>query len=230
MNQVFRYLDNTYLFEDNSKVLSKNTDESGTYIVLDGTIFYPQGGGQPSDIGVILKDGSMTIIDAVAFVNGEIRHYVKGNETMLQEGDNVQLKIDRDVRLRNAKCHTAGHLVQTAIEDMPYGNMAIKGYHFSDGSYVQFTGPVPEDLEAFKEEANKKLIEIITSGHQIRSKMVNFDELKNISKNIPEYLPPDKPLRVVMIEGYENAVPCGGTHLSNSSEIEKLEIKKIKNI
>ena len=51
-----KYLENTYLFECTSVIKQIENDEKGTYVVLDSTIFYPQGGGQPTDYGTITGD------------------------------------------------------------------------------------------------------------------------------------------------------------------------------
>lgn len=228
MKNTFKYLEDTYLFEDESVILSQGADDRGSFITLEHTIFHPQGGGQPSDVGIILRDGSVTSVEFVAFTSGEIRHYVKAGGALLNSGDKVTLKIDRAVRLQNSKCHTAGHLVQAAVENLPYDLQAVKGYHFSDGPYVEFNGTMPANIDTFISEVNAALAAMIKQGHGITTKMVNFDELQAISKNIPNGLPREKPLRVVTIDGFNNAVPCGGTHLRNTNEMERLEINKVK--
>ena len=57
MNTVLEYLDNTYLYQSTAKVVRVGEAEKGKYFVLDKTIFYPQGGGQPSDTGYVEASG-----------------------------------------------------------------------------------------------------------------------------------------------------------------------------
>ena len=58
--------------------------------------------------------------------------------------------------------------------------------------------------------------------------MVDLEELKKISKFVPDYLPKDKPCRVMIVQGYPG-IPCGGTHVANTGTIKKVTIEKIKN-
>ena len=69
------YLKNTYEFETTAKLLKFDKDEKGTYLILDRTLFYPQGGGQPSDLGQILVKHLKFNITFVSFNNGLVHHY-----------------------------------------------------------------------------------------------------------------------------------------------------------
>lgn len=146
----------------------------------------------------------------------------------MKNGDQVDLFVQEDIRILNAKNHTAGHLIQAIVESMPNDLIAVKGYHFPSGAYVEFKGTKPENTDLLIDEINIKIKNMIENGSKIITKMVDLDELNNISKNIPEGLPKNKPLRVVIIDGINLAVPCGGTHLNNVNELNTLFITKIK--
>ena len=70
------YLDDSYIFESKATITGKMVDEKGPYILLDQTIFYPQGGGQPSDQGIIQGDGFQLEITFVRQFEDKIFHYL----------------------------------------------------------------------------------------------------------------------------------------------------------
>jgi len=225
MNTNLVYLEDTYNFELKAKFVTSGSDEKGSFIVLDSTIFYPQGGGQPSDIGVITSNIEKFEIHFVAFVEGIVKHYTNNNISNLVHGEEVNLSVDIETRKRNAKIHTAGHLLGSIVEKEIEGLIAVKGYHFPDGSYVEFNSSINSSDE-LKDRLNFLLKEKLSKAEDIETKIVSFDELVSICKHVPEYIPKDKPLRVVFIHGFE-PVPCGGTHLKSLSEIKNIEIRKI---
>ena len=116
------FLEDSYLKECDAKVLS--ISEDGTTIVLDRTVFYPRGGGQPCDLGVIHKNNinnnsynnidnnSYNIIE-VTKVNDTIFH--KLDKTGLAIGDTVHCKIDWNRRYKLMKMHTASHLMDAVM-------------------------------------------------------------------------------------------------------------------
>ncbi len=95
------YLDDTYKFTDQAQVEYLANDERGQYCVLDQTIFYPQGGGQPSDTGFFEAKAVQMPISFVCFVEGEVRHYGDFSEGLLEKGDEVLLLVDEVRRLTN---------------------------------------------------------------------------------------------------------------------------------
>jgi len=227
MKTAFSYLDDTYKFKDNATISMVDNDEKGKYLILDHTIFYPQGGGQASDIGTIAKDNNIIKINFVGFSDGYVKHYYNGDDSSFNIGDKVELNIDEKNRIDNSKSHTAGHLVQCIIEKQSKTMIATKGYHFPNGSYVEFEGEKPEDIESFLKNVNLELNDLIIKGVNINKKLVSYDELVNLSNNIPEGLPKDKPLRVIFIEGTDKYVPCGGTHLKNTNEFKEIKVRKL---
>ena len=230
MDKKLKYMENTYLFKIESIVEKISSDERGNFLTFNQTIFHPQGGGQPTDIGVIITKGGLEIdINFVNFTEGEIRHYFNTEIEGLKSGDTVLLKIDKNIRIVNAKCHSAGHIIQGIIETQ-YNMKAIKGYHFPKGSYVEFVGQKPSDISSFITDVNEKIASFILQEHKIISKFITVDELKQMNKNIilPKSFSAHDDVRVVIIEGLNLAVPCGGTHVANTKEFKLIEITKIK--
>jgi Ser-tRNA(Ala) deacylase AlaX len=222
------YLEDTYKFTHAAQVEHLSNDERGQYCILDQTIFYPQGGGQPSDTGFFEVKSIRLPISFVAFIEGEVRHYGDFTRASLERGDEVLLSVDEERRITNAKAHTSGHLLADVVESLDKGLVACKGYHFPDGSYVEFQGNIPaEESESLIAEANDRLIKILSSGSSIQSSFVMIEELKSLCTNIPANLPPDKPMRVVKMGDFQ-PTPCGGTHLKSLDELKEVVVTKVK--
>lgn len=229
MNTQLNYLSDTYVDKDAGVVLRVGRDERGAYIVLDQTIFYPQGGGQPSDTGTIRFEQTVVNIHFVGFNEGEVFHYCdeepSGFDAMI--GQTCELQVDQLRRLEHARLHTAGHLI-ASIVDAERGSMrAIKGFHFSDGPHVEFEGKPEEEVGPLLEKLQAQVDLRIADDLAVTASMVTLDELKQCCWQVPDYLPDDKPLRVVRI-GELDSVPCGGTHIANLSKLGAVSLVKMK--
>ncbi|HIF14485.1 MAG TPA: hypothetical protein EYQ86_03840 [Bacteroidetes bacterium] len=89
------YLDNTYLFETSAKFIELKENEKGTAIILDQTIFYPQGGGQPADTGkIILGSNEFIVTDVRLDEQGLVWHFGTFNSNPFNNGDEVDLEDD----------------------------------------------------------------------------------------------------------------------------------------
>jgi len=102
-----------------AKVIANGTDEKGNYAMLDRSCFYPEGGGQPADTGMI----GQTEVTDVQIINGEIRHYTAGK---LNNGE-YELIIDWERRFDHMQQHTGQHLLSAVFEDEL--GMATKSFH-----------------------------------------------------------------------------------------------------
>ncbi|MEH2426690.1 MAG: alanine--tRNA ligase-related protein [Nostoc sp.] len=228
MSTVLTYLEDTYKFTDKAHVEYVTNDERGYYCVLDSTVFYPQGGGQPSDIGTIEAKGVQLPITFVSFVDGDVRHYGDFSSVSLEKGEEVTLYVDEARRMQNTKAHTAGHLMYTIVESLDKNLIAVKGYHFPDGSYVEFQGsPSFENTETFIAEVNTKISEALNEVSSVEASLITPEELAVRWSNISNNLPPGKPLRVVTI-GNLHPTPCGGTHLKSLNELKNVVVTKAK--
>ncbi|MEH2163322.1 MAG: alanine--tRNA ligase-related protein [Nostoc sp.] len=228
MSTVLAYLEDTYKLIDKAHVEYIANDERGYYCVLDSTVFYPQGGGQPSDVGTIEAKGVHLTIAFVSFVDGVARHYGDFSSVSLEKGEEVTLYVDEAPRMQNAKAHTAGHLMYTIVESLDKNLIAVKGYHFPDGSYVEFQGsPSFENTETFIAEINTKISEALNEATSVEASLIMPEELAARWSNIPNNLPLGKPLRVVTI-GNLHPTPCGGTHLKSLQELKSVVVTKAK--
>jgi alanyl-tRNA synthetase len=193
-----------------------NSDR-GTGIVLDKTIFYVQGGGQPSDIGIITINGNQyDVAKVMRLPISEVVHYTNAPFSDVQEGGSVHLEVDMNYRNTNSKSHSAGHMIDVLMNQIHPEFEPGKGHHYPDGSYVEF--------DTNGEEINREDL--------IQSLQTKAD--KFIAQNVPIHIIFDEtrsmhgqPLRIMSFEGYKGC-PCGGTHVSNSSELKGFAIRKIK--
>ncbi len=228
MNTEALYFHDTFLFQSHARVSSLIRNETGTAIVLDRTIFYPQGGGQPTDTGTISSDtAEFQVSKALYREDGAIAHYGTFLKGGMETGDEVTLSIDEHRRLLNAKNHTAGHLLTFAAEKIFPELIGMKGYHFPDGPYVEFEGTLAETKKAgaagYIEQAVRKMIE---QALPIEVRLVNAGELARLCRNILPNTPRSDSVRAMIVGGA--ALACGGTHLANTKEVGSFSIRKIK--
>jgi Ser-tRNA(Ala) deacylase AlaX len=226
------YMVNSDLFSDTATIQDIITnDENKIALILDQTIFYPQGGGQPYDTGTIRstdKTGEFTV-DEVRFKDGIVYHFGSFTASQLQKGHQVQILIDKERRILNSKYHSAGHLIDIALTNLGYTLKVSKGYHFPIGAYDEYEGILDEQVrEKLKQHLEDELTNLIKKELPIKVNMATRSTLQEIAAFIPENLPEDKPTRVMIVEGYQ-AIPCGGTHASNTKNIGHIVIEKIKN-
>lgn len=222
------YLDDTYLFQSSAQVEAIERNEHGLAVILDQTIFYPQGGGQPTDIGTIVTvSAEFQVIKVLYCLDGTIAHYGLFLKGELKVGDKVTLLINDDRRIINARNHTAGHMLAFAAEKFYPQLVGIKGYHFPDGPYVEFDGSLNE-MEKIQASAvlQRAVRQMIEQKLPIAIRLVTVDELAKICRNILLNIPKDKPTRVMIIDGF--GLGCGGTHVANTKEIDSFVVRKVK--
>ena len=220
MTEILYYPDNEYLKEFDATV--EKADEEDRYLVLDRTLFYKQGGGQPADHGTITWSDGETEVEDVQKEHGEIRHYVDGD--LPEEGEKVHGRIDWDRRYRHMKMHTAQHIVSKVVLDI-YGASTAGNQVHADRSRIDFE-PADfdeQDLKKIQEEANR----VIEEDIELSKSEVPREDLEEETEDgrtnldlIPDHI---DPLRAVEI-GDIDICPCGGTHVDSTGELGQLEI------
>lgn len=213
-------------FDAIAGIISYGQDEKGLYVLLSESLFYPQGGGQPSDQGEIIAKNIRHQVLGVRNIDGQIRHYITGVSNAIGAGDEVRLIVDEARRKINSKYHTAGHLLAAVTEKTFPELSAIKGHQFPGEAYVEFEGGV-DDLDGFLNAVSKNLKNSIVGNSIVSTEEVCVEDLSRVMENLPKDFAKDKAIRVCHIEGFE-PVPCGGTHVKALKEIAGLQIKKCK--
>tara|TARA_Y100000310_G_scaffold345268_1_gene463242 strand:- start:2290 stop:2997 length:708 start_codon:yes stop_codon:yes gene_type:complete len=217
------YMDDSYLKEFNSKVVSV---KGGKYIVLEETAFYPVGGGQPCDTGVLVKGDKKFKVVFVGKFDGKISHEV--SEIGLEEGDSVKGVIDWDKRYKYMRMHTACHLI-SAIFHNKAGAMITGGQIDLEKSRVDFS------LENFDREKMQEFIDlanqIIEKDLPVKFYYKDREEAMKIPGmvKLAGALPPSvTELRIVEIEGVDTQAD-GGCHVKSLKEIGRIELVSVDN-
>ncbi|KYK33463.1 MAG: hypothetical protein AYK22_06620 [Thermoplasmatales archaeon SG8-52-3] len=218
------YRKNHYIKEFDAEVLWI----SGSKIILDKTAFYPEGGGQPGDIGYLLFNGNKISVTSVNKTGNAIIHTIDGK---LEVGDKVHGEIDWNHRYTLMKHHTGTHLVNGALRTK------LGEHIWQAGSQLEINN-ARFDFSHYKpiSEAEKKEIEILANKFIKQAVPV---EKKAMDRNSAEKtfgfrlyqggVPPGNSILVLNIPGVD-VEACGGTHLNNTSEVEKIRIIKTERI
>jgi Ser-tRNA(Ala) deacylase AlaX len=173
------YLEDFNTLEFTATVVSVEKDDQFEWIVLDQTYFYPQGGGQPFDLGTLESESGKFIITQVRFVDGVVRHIGSFGKGTFKVGGEVTGKIDQERRTLNSKLHSAGHLVDMAVRKAELGWVPGKGYHFPEGPYVEYQGDLEgKDIEKLKADLEKVGDELIQEGKETKIVFADKDEMR----------------------------------------------------
>ena len=217
------YLEDSYLRECDAVVASVNEDK---YVVLDQTIFYPKGGGQPCDTGRIVRGSEAYKVVYVGKFSSEISHEV--DRPGLKPGDNVHCVLDWDRRYRLMRSHTAAHLFASLLCNgtgaLVTGNQLETDKIRFDFSLEQFN---PETLEKYLAETN----ELLKKDTPVKSYELPREEALKIPGvvKMAEAFPPDIPhLRIVELTNLDKQAD-GGTHVKNLNEVGQIKLLKTEN-
>lgn len=202
-----------------------SVDEGG--IQLDRTVFYPMGGGQPGDTGVLrLSDGREVLIRDTRWDREKGAHlHIPAEETDLPAvGDAVTAEIDWPRRHRLMRMHTAMHLLCSLIPEGVTG-----GAVGAEKSRLDFNLPGQTlDKEWLEENLNR----LVSEDHVVSESWITDEELAAQPELVRtmSVKPPTGAgrVRLVQVAGVD-LQPCGGTHVRSTSEIGRLRIAKIEN-
>ncbi|HLG20040.1 MAG TPA: alanine--tRNA ligase-related protein [Bdellovibrionota bacterium] len=142
-------------------ILSLHPTTDGRYeVVLDQTLFHPQGGGQPYDQGEISSDQEKFFVEEVRFRDNVVVHIGRFSAGPFSVGQSAQMAVDETRRALNRRNHSAGHLIDSALTSLGVSLVPTKGFHFPEGPYVEYQGIFAEnEREAMREnlevEANR---------------------------------------------------------------------------
>jgi misacylated tRNA(Ala) deacylase len=217
------FLDDSYLKECDATVVSVKDEK---YVVLDQTIFYPRGGGQPFDMGCIKKGTGVFNVVYVGKFGGEISHEV--DKPGINAGDKVRCVLDWDRRYKLMRSHTAAHvfasLLCTGLGVLVTGNQL-------ELDHIRFDFNMPnyerETMETYVEKAN----DLFSKDIPVKWYELPREEALKIPGvvKMAEAFPPDFPvLRIVEIVGVDRQAD-GGTHVKSLKEVGKIELIRGEN-
>ena len=204
------YYKDSEIAEAAVQVIESGKDENGHYVILNQTCFYPEGGGQPADLGEI---GSAQVVD-VQTVEGEIRHYT--NIALPKESFSAKLNWQR--RWDHMQQHAGQHLLSALFEDT-YG-LKTQSFHLGK-ERVSIDLDLDTATKEHLKEIEKKANQLIRQRLVISTQWVTSAEVKELKLRKPPVV--EGNIRLVEIEGVDvNA--CGGTHPKNTGDIGLLKI------
>ena len=218
--ELFR--SDSYLRECEATVVAVNAAGG---IVLDRSVFYPTGGGQPGDSGVLaLGDGSEVRI-ATALKGGDqenVVHVPEEGERVPKPGEPLTARIDWERRYKHMRMHTCLHLLCAVVRHGVTG-----GKIGAAKSSLDFDiGDATLDKQAIGDAINA----LITADHPVGARWISESELDANLVRTMSVRPPSGAGRVRLLEipGVD-LQPCGGTHLARTGEIGRIRVGKIEN-
>ncbi len=222
------YYSNHYQKEFTATVLWTQPAHKGTHIILDQTTFYPEGGGQPGDKGTLQHNGTKISVLCVEKHQNAIIHHIQGT---LKKGDKVHGEINWNHRYTLMKHHTGTHVVNGALRK-------ILGEHIWQAGSQLRTNEARFDFSHYKPitEQQRKKIEH-HANHFIKQKIPVEKQVMQRNKAEKRFgfrlyqggVPPGNTIRILNIPEID-VEACGGTHLDNIGEIEKIKIIKTERI
>ena len=216
-DELFR--NDSYLKECDATVVA--IDDNA--LILDRTVFYPLGGGQPGDTGTVSWDsGSVAIVDTRYGDEGSISHHLEEGAALPNVGDGVQVELDWDRRYRHMRMHKAMHLLGSVLQ---YG---VTGGNISaEKSRLDF------DMEELvdKEAVGAALKVLVDANHTVSCRWISEEELDaqpELVRTMSVQPPRGKgSIRLLDIEDVD-LQPCGGTHLNSTAEVGAVRIGKVE--
>jgi len=214
MTTKLLYLEDMYKLQCNAHIIQIINENGLNEIIVDQTVFYPQGGGQPSDIGTIKNDHAVFDVKRVSIKDEIVVHegdFSKGNS--FNRGSSVELEVNEHIRSLHNKYHTAGHLIDYALHNLGYNLISSKAYHFPQGPYVEYHGTLEQlEREQLQSKLEKEVNTLIDQALPVKITLIDND-----------------PKKRAMIANNYQPILCGGTHIPNTKHISHITIRKIKN-
>jgi len=224
------YYESAYIKEFDASVLSCEARKDGNYdVILDRTAFFPEQGGQGSDVGVILdENGVKHEVNHVSIKNESedvggfttvIRHVV---DKPLNKGDKVHGVIDWDYRFSNMQQHTGEHIFSGVVSsEYGYDNV---GFHLSDSEVtMDYNGILTEEnIRDIEFRVNRAIWENVP----VICEFPDEQTLKSLDYRSKKELSGD--VRIVTVKGYD-VCACCAPHVERTGEIGILKVIGLQN-
>ncbi len=218
------YYDDVSIMDFNALVLHSGDG----FIITNQTAFYPEGGGQPTDLGYFVYRGKKIEVEKVVKIGDTIVHWINGE---IPEGSRIMGHVDKFRRSRLMVHHTATHLILGVMKEVLGPHVwqfgVQKGVDSSRIDITHYRKLCQEDIARIEQ----RCLDYIREGRAVRVKNVDWN------KAIEKYgftlfqggVPLSPKLRIVEIEGVD-VEGCGGTHVANIHELGFLKIVSAESI
>jgi phenylalanyl-tRNA synthetase alpha chain len=222
--QKLLYLTDSYRKKLETEIQKIVRKGSVWHIFLKDTIIYPEGGGQPSDLGIINgKTGKARVLKAI-FTSEGVLHECQV-EGVIKAGDRVTIYLDWKRRYLNMRLHSAGHILHEAVATLFPQLVPVSANHSENNTLIRYRGEIPIGKAG---EIERIANGIVDSNVSITSAFVTYDQLVQQASFVPVHLPKNKPLRIIQVQGFQ-PIPDGGTQVALTGETGLISIPKIVN-
>ncbi|MGQ9810437.1 MAG: alanine--tRNA ligase [bacterium] len=187
-------------------------------VELERTPFYPEGGGQVSDIGAIIGENGKAMVSKVVWSSGKILHAIRVEKGSIEQNEGVVAKIDLEHRLGAQRNHTATHLLHSALRSLLGTHVRQAGSFVApDRLRFDFTHYEPlsdEEIIQIEDLVNRKILDNLP----VRTVIEPFERAKSRGAMALFDGKYGQEVRVVEIEQISCEL-CGGTHVESTGEI-----------
>ena len=197
--------------------------DNGTIIVAE-TPFYATMGGQQGDKGIIrTANGEFKVVDTVKLLGGKVGHIGQMVSGMISNGEEVELVVDKELRAKTCRNHSATHLLQKALREV-LGTHVEQAGSYQDGDrtrfdFSHFSAMTAEEIAKVEAIVNEQ----IALSTPVVTEVMTADEAKNSGAMALFGEKYGESVRVVSMGDFSKEL-CGGTHVSNTAEITAFKI------
>ena len=220
------YLQDAYTQAFDATVTGINTEANG--IILSTTAFYPGGGGQAADTGIIKSDGVVYPLKRAQRIQGKIVHIYSEPAPLLEIGTKVTCQIDWEKRYQLMRTHTAMHILCGVI-------FRDYGASVTGGNMEPLKGRMDFEFETMRrelvDEINTSINQEVQNARDVRTRVLPREEafqIPDLIRTKINLLPAGiTEVRVVEIDGLDLQAD-GGTHVKNTSEVGPIRVTDYK--
>ena len=197
--------------------------DNGT-IIVDETPFYATMGGQQGDKGIIrTANGEFKVVDTVKLLGGKVGHIGQMVSGMISNGEEVELVVDKELRAKTCRNHSATHLLQKALREV-LGTHVEQAGSYQDGDrtrfdFSHFSAMTAEEIAKVEALVNEQ----IALSTPVITEVMTPDEAKNSGAMALFGEKYGEQVRVVSMGDFSKEL-CGGTHVANTAEITAFKI------
>lgn len=218
------YLTDAYRTEFDAPVLAAEGDA----VVLERTVFYPAGGGQPGDTGVLEGAGGPWTVSATEKSPAGILHRLAGGVAVPAAGTALHGRIDWDRRYSNMRYHTALHILSGVV--FRRWRTGITGGQIYEGR-ARMDFSLPEFGRSLAEEMIAEMNRVVGEARPVRVRFLPRSEAERdptLVRVAATLMPEVAEVRLIDIEGFDVQAD-GGTHVRNTREVGEVRLDRIEN-
>jgi len=207
-----------------TEIVEALSDGDNGTIIVDETPFYATMGGQQGDKGIIrTANGEFKVVDTVKLLGGKVGHIGQMVSGMISAGEEVELVVDKELRAKTCRNHSATHLLQKALREVLGTHVEQAGsYQDADRTrfdFSHFSAMTAEEIAKVEAIVNEQ----IALSTPVVTEVMTADEAKNSGAMALFGEKYGESVRVVSMGDFSKEL-CGGTHVANTAEITAFKI------